>query len=77
MATGQARLRRPPGPCRRHRTTGTGAAHPSAEFEALARRLEVLLNRYGDDHYRLAVLYHQAMELELRFFDAAVRWEKR
>ena len=28
MAIGQARLRRPPGPCRRHRTTGTGAAYP-------------------------------------------------
>ena len=50
--------------------------YSSAEFEALARRLEVLLDRYGGDHDRLAVLYHQAMELELRFFDAAVRWEK-
>jgi thiaminase/transcriptional activator TenA len=49
--------------------------YSSAEFEALARRLEVLLDRYGDDHNRLAVLYHQAMELELRFFDAAVGWE--
>jgi len=50
--------------------------YSSAEFEALARRLEVLLDRYGGDHDRLAVLYHQAMELELRFFDAAGRWEK-
>jgi thiaminase/transcriptional activator TenA len=50
--------------------------YSSAEFEALARRLEVLLDRYGGDHARLAVLYHQAMELELRFFDAAGRWEK-
>jgi thiaminase (transcriptional activator TenA) len=50
--------------------------YSGAEFEALARRLEVLLDRYGGDHDRLAVLYHQAMELELRFFDAAVRWEK-
>ena len=49
--------------------------YSSAEFEALARRLEVLLDRYRGDHDRLAVLYHQAMELELRFFDAAVRWE--
>ncbi|MGH2393102.1 MAG: TenA family protein [Candidatus Limnocylindria bacterium] len=50
--------------------------YSSAEFEALARRLEALLDRYGGDHDRLAVLYHQAMELELRFFDAAVRWDQ-
>jgi thiaminase/transcriptional activator TenA len=50
--------------------------YSSAEFEALARRLEVLLDRYGGDHDRLAVLYHQAMELELRFFDAAGQREK-
>ena len=50
--------------------------YSSEQFEALARRLEVLLDRYGDDHDRLAVLYHQAMELELRFFDAAGRWER-
>jgi thiaminase/transcriptional activator TenA len=50
--------------------------YSSAEFEALARRLEVLLDRYGGDHDRLAALYHRAMELELRFFDAAGRWEK-
>jgi thiaminase/transcriptional activator TenA len=50
--------------------------YSSAEFEAQARRLEGLLDRYGGDHDRLAVLYHQAMELELRFFDAAIRWEK-
>jgi len=45
-------------------------------FEALARRLEALLDRYGGDHDSLAVLYRRAMELELRFFDAAVGWEK-
>ena len=50
--------------------------YSSAQFEALARRLEVLLDRYGGDHDRLAVLYRQAMELELRFFDAAGRWER-
>jgi thiaminase/transcriptional activator TenA len=50
--------------------------YSSAEFETLARRLEGLLDRYGGDHDRLAVLYRQAMELELRFFDAAGRWEK-
>jgi thiaminase (transcriptional activator TenA) len=44
--------------------------YASAEFEAQARRLEVLLDRYAGDHDRLADLYHQAMELELRFFDA-------
>jgi thiaminase/transcriptional activator TenA len=44
--------------------------YSSAEFEAQARRLEVLLDRYGGDQDRLANLYHQAMELELRFFDA-------
>ena len=50
--------------------------YSSAEFEALARHLEGLLDRYGGDPDRLAVLYRRAMELELRFFDAAVRWEK-
>ena len=50
--------------------------YSSGEFEALARRLEGLLDRYGGDHDRLAVLYRRAMELELRFFDAAVGWEQ-
>ena len=49
--------------------------YSSARFEALARRLEGLLDRYGGDHDRLAVLYQQALELEVRFFDAAVRCE--
>ena len=48
---------------------------PSPSARTWADRLEVLLDRYGGDHDRLAVLYHQAMELELRFFDAADRWE--
>jgi thiaminase (transcriptional activator TenA) len=47
--------------------------YSSPEFEAQAQRLEVLLDRYGGDHDRLASLYHQAMELELRFFEAAGR----
>ena len=47
--------------------------YSSSQFEALARRVEGLLDRYGGDHDRLAVLYHQAMELELRFFDAVDR----
>ena len=50
--------------------------YASPQFEALARRVEGLLDRYGGDHDRLAVLYHQAMELELRFFDAANRCER-
>ncbi|MGO9695617.1 MAG: TenA family protein [Mycobacterium sp.] len=50
--------------------------YSSPRFEALARRVEGLLDRYGGDHDRLAVLYHQAMELELRFFDAAARCER-
>jgi thiaminase (transcriptional activator TenA) len=50
--------------------------YSSTEFEAQARRLEVLLDRYGGDNDRVALLYHQAMELELRFFDAAIRWEE-
>ena len=45
--------------------------YSSPQFEALTRRLEGLLDRYGGDHDRLAVLYHQAMELELPFFGAA------
>ena len=48
----------------------------SPQFEALARSVEGLLDRYGGDHDRLAVLYHQAMELELRFFDTATRCQR-
>jgi thiaminase/transcriptional activator TenA len=51
--------------------------YSSEQFEARTRCLEVLLDRYGGDQDRLAVLYRQAMELELGFFDAAVRWERR
>ena len=43
------------------------------EVEALASRLEQLLDRYGGDPERLAWLYRRAMELELAFFQAA--WE--
>jgi thiaminase (transcriptional activator TenA) len=50
--------------------------YSSPQFEALARRVEGLLDRYGGDHDRLTVLYHRAMELELRFFDAAARCER-
>jgi thiaminase/transcriptional activator TenA len=47
--------------------------YSSAEVEALASRLEELLDRYGGDPERLAWLYRRAMELELAFFQAA--WE--
>ena len=50
--------------------------YSSEQFEALTQRLEGLLDRYGGDHDRLAVLYQQAMKLEVRFFDAAVRQER-
>jgi thiaminase (transcriptional activator TenA) len=46
--------------------------YSSPDFEALTGRLEELLNSYGGDPDRLASLYRQAMELELRFFDAAI-----
>jgi thiaminase (transcriptional activator TenA) len=48
-------------------------AYSSAQFEALASRLEELLDRYGGDPDRLAALYRRAMELELAFFDSATR----
>jgi thiaminase/transcriptional activator TenA len=47
--------------------------YSSAEVEALASRLEELLDRYGGDPDRLSKLYRRAMELELAFFRAA--WE--
>ena len=45
--------------------------YSSADTEALAARLERLLDRYGGDAGRLAWLYRRAMELELAFFQAA------
>ena len=53
------------------RTEDGGAPALRAAVRALAQRLEALLDRYGGDDDRPAVLYHRAMELELRFFDAA------
>jgi thiaminase/transcriptional activator TenA len=47
--------------------------YSGAEVDALASRLEQLLDRYGGDPERLARLYRRAMELELAFFQAA--WE--
>ena len=47
--------------------------YSAPEVDALASRLEQLLDRYGGDPERLAWLYRRAMELELAFFQAA--WE--
>ena len=47
--------------------------YSSPDVQALAARLEALLDRYGGEPARLAELYRRAMELELAFFQAA--WE--
>lgn len=47
------------------------ATYAGAEVEALAARLEALLNRFGGAPARVAGLYHRALELELAFFQAA------
>jgi thiaminase/transcriptional activator TenA len=47
--------------------------YASGDMEALASRLEGLLERYGGDPERLVWLYGRAMELELAFFQSA--WE--
>ena len=47
--------------------------YSSADMEALASRLEALLDSYGGDPDHLAYLYRRAMELEFAFFQAA--WE--
>ena len=47
--------------------------YASADFEALARRLEGLLDRYDDGSSALEEYYRTAMQLEYRFFDAAWR----
>jgi thiaminase/transcriptional activator TenA len=47
--------------------------YSSPDLEALAARLESLLDRYRGEPERLAELYGRAMELELAFFQAA--WE--
>jgi thiaminase/transcriptional activator TenA len=48
--------------------------YSSAEVEALAARLETLLDRYGGDPARLETLYRRAMQLELAFFQSV--WEE-
>jgi thiaminase/transcriptional activator TenA len=47
--------------------------YASTEMEALASRLEVLLDRYGGESEQLEVLYRRAMELEIGFFQASWR----
>lgn len=45
-------------------------AYASADFQALASRLEGLLDRYATDTPAVRAAYHRAMELEVAFFDA-------
>ena len=45
--------------------------YSSSEVDALAARLESLLDRYGGDTARVEALYRRAMELELAFFQGA------
>ena len=45
--------------------------YSSRDLEALASRLDGLLDRFGGEPDRLAQLYRRAMELELGFFQAA------
>jgi len=47
--------------------------YASPDFEALARRLEELLDRYDDRSKEMEEYYRTAMQLEYRFFDAAWR----
>ncbi|MCG0238741.1 MAG: TenA family protein [Bacillota bacterium] len=48
--------------------------YASDEFEALARRLEDLVDRYDDGAPETAAYYQTAMRLEYEFFDQAWRW---
>ncbi len=45
--------------------------YSSRDLEALASRLDGLLDRFGGEPGRLEQLYRRAMELELAFFQAA------
>lgn len=47
--------------------------YASDDFEALARRLEELLDRYDDGTAETAAFYRTAMRLEYQFFDGAWR----
>jgi thiaminase/transcriptional activator TenA len=46
------------------------AAYADPAFEALAARLEGLLDRYADDAPAVRAAYRRAMRLEVSFFDA-------
>jgi thiaminase (transcriptional activator TenA) len=46
--------------------------YAAPEFEALAARLEGLLDRYASDCAATAAVYRRAMTLEVAFFDAAM-----
>jgi thiaminase/transcriptional activator TenA len=46
------------------------ATYGSSDFEALARTLEGLLDRYAADTSSVRVAYRRAMELELGFFES-------
>jgi thiaminase/transcriptional activator TenA len=48
------------------------ATYASDEFEALARKLEDLLDRYAAPSPAVRAAYSRAMALELAFFDAAL-----
>jgi thiaminase/transcriptional activator TenA len=45
--------------------------YAAPEFDALAAKLEALLDRYASDSPRLRSIYRRAMALEVAFFDAA------
>jgi len=47
--------------------------YAAPEFEALAARLEALLDRYGVDSEDLRSTYRRALSLELAFFESAWR----
>jgi thiaminase/transcriptional activator TenA len=47
-------------------------AYADPAFEALAARLEHLLDRYAVDDERAHAVYRRAMQLEVAFFDAAL-----
>jgi thiaminase/transcriptional activator TenA len=49
--------------------------YAAPEFEALAVKLEALLDRYAHDSPRLRTIYRRAMALEVAFFEAAIAGE--
>jgi thiaminase (transcriptional activator TenA) len=51
--------------------------YAAADFEALAARLESLLNRYAADTESVRATYRRAMALELDFFQAHATWLRR